>query len=90
MLAAKSPALPPSLFVTSSTRPKLPVEAGSADHCACERTVDLAVSINGGSARHGASAPSEVQPGFHLPRYAALHTQPSPVLRHSSLRGHTL
>ena len=34
----------------------------------------------------GVSLLREVQAGFHLPRYAAFLTQPSPILRHSSAK----
>jgi hypothetical protein len=53
----------------------------------CQRVVDrvrLTKGGNGAMARHGVSLLREVQAGFHLPRYAALFTQPSPSFQHSS------
>jgi len=52
-----------------------------------QRIVDLIGLTEGNNsavARHGVSLLREVQAGSHPPRYAALLTQPSPILRHSS------
>jgi hypothetical protein len=49
--------------------------------------IGLTEGNNAAITRHGVSAPSGVQAGFHPPRYAALLNQPSPILRHSSSKG---
>src|SRR6185312_2381832 len=47
-------------------------------------SIGLTKGNNSAIARHGVSAPSGVQAGFHPPRYAASFTSPSPNLPHSS------
>jgi len=49
-------------------------------------SVGLTQGNNGAIHRHGVSAPSGVQAGFHPPRYAASFTSPSPNFPHSSRR----
>jgi hypothetical protein len=62
--------------------------AGAAPQDDSQRIVDrvgLTERDNSAIARHGVSAPSGVQAGFHPPRYAAFLKPPSPSFAHSSL-----
>ena len=61
--------------------------AGAVPQNRRQRIVDsvgLTEGNNSAIARHGVSAPSGVQAGFHPPRYAAFLTPPSPIFAHSS------
>ena len=64
-----------------------PTSAASQDRR--QRIVDLIGLTEGNNsvnAHLGVSLLREVQAGFHPPRYAAFLTQPSPILRHSSIQ----